>query len=119
MGRHGVGWADRAKEHLVAFELQMGESVEAGVRRIVDEQLQDALDELRGADPRKADAAVHAARKRFKRIRSLVRLVRTGLGQAVYHRENACFRDAGGSLAEVRDAAVLVQTLDQLKEHVD
>ena len=61
----------------MAFELQMGESVEAGVRRIVDEQLQDALDELRGADPRKADAAVHAARKRFKRIRSLVRLVRT------------------------------------------
>jgi CHAD domain-containing protein len=107
------------KEHPVAFELQMGESVEAGVRRIVDEQLQNALDELCGADARKADAAVHGARKRFKRIRALVRLVRGGLGQVVYHRENACFRDAGGSLAEARDAAVLVQTLDGLKEQVE
>jgi CHAD domain-containing protein len=107
------------KEHPVAFELQMGESVETGVRRIVDEQLQNALDELRGADARKADAAVHAARKRFKRIRALVRLVRDGLGQTVYHRENACFRDAGGNLADVRDAAVLVQTLDGLKEQVE
>ncbi len=103
----------------MAFELQSDESVEAGIRRIVDEQLESALEELRGTDPRKADAAVHAARKRFKRIRAVVRLVRKGLGSEVFERENASFRDAGGTLAEARDAAVLIQTLDTLKMNVE
>ncbi|MDB5321685.1 MAG: hypothetical protein JWN40_3316 [Phycisphaerales bacterium] len=103
----------------MAFELQNNESVEAGVRRIVDEQLENALEELRSADPRKADAAVHSARKRFKRIRAVVRLVRKGLGPEVFERENASFRDAGGTLAEARDAAVLIQTLDALKASVE
>jgi CHAD domain-containing protein len=108
-----------AKELCVAFKLEIGESVEAGIRRIVGEQLQAALHEVRDVEPRKADAAVHSARKRFKRIRALVRLVRHGLGPEVFARENASFRDAGGSLSEVRDANVLVQTLDSLKEEVE
>jgi CHAD domain-containing protein len=103
----------------VPFELQIDESVEAGVRRIVGEQLQTALDELRDVEPRQADTAVHSARKRLKRIRALVRLVRQGLGPEVFARENAAFRDAGGSLSEVRDANVLVQTLDSLKGEVE
>jgi CHAD domain-containing protein len=103
----------------VPFELQIDESVEAGVRRIVGEQLQTALEELGDVEPRQADAAVHSARKRFKRIRALVRLVRQGLGPEVFARENAAFRDAGGSLGEVRDANVLVQTLDSLKGEVE
>jgi CHAD domain-containing protein len=103
----------------VAFELRIEESVEGGVRRIVGEQLQAALEELGDVEPRKADAAVHSARKRFKRIRALVRLVRQGLGPDVFARENASFRDAGGSLGEVRDANVLVQTLDSLKGEVE
>jgi CHAD domain-containing protein len=103
----------------VAFELELGESVEAGVRRIVDEQLAAALDEVRGADPRNADAAVHSARKRFKRVRALVRLVRDGLGPDVFALENTSFRDAGGALGEARDATVLIQTLDGLKGHVE
>ena len=101
------------------FELQIDESVETGMRRIVGEQLQAALEEVRDVEPRKADTAVHSARKRFKRIRALVRLVRQGLGPEVYQRENASFRDAGGSLSEVRDANVLVQTLDALKGEVE
>lgn len=103
----------------MAFKLETGESVEAGIRRIVGEQLESALDEVRGIELRKADTAVHSARKRFKRIRALVRMVREGLGPEVFGRENALFRDAGGSLSEVRDANVLVQTLDGLKGDVE
>lgn len=106
-------------ERGVAFELEVNESVEAGVRRIVDEQLENALDELRSAEARKADEAVHSARKRFKRIRALLRLVRAELGEQVFTRENATYRDAGGSLAEARDAHVLVETLDDLKDDLD
>lgn len=103
----------------MAFELETGESVEAGIKRIIDEQLASALSDLRTSDPRKTDAAVHAARKRLKRIRALVRLVREELGEETFNRENAAFRDAGGNLSEARDAAVLVATLDSLKSAVD
>lgn len=103
----------------MGFELEAGETVEAGVRRIVDEQLSTALEELRSAEARKADEAVHSTRKRFKKIRALLRLVRPELGEQVFTRENATYRDAGGSLAEARDAHVLVQTLDDLKEDLE
>ncbi len=103
----------------MAFELETDESVEAGIKRIVDEQLASALKDLRGGDPKKADAAVHACRKRLKRIRAIVRLVREDLGEVVFAVENASFRDAGGSLSEARDAAVLVKTLDGLKTSVE
>jgi CHAD domain-containing protein len=103
----------------VPFELKPGESVGSGVRRIVDEQLAEALDELRPSKPAKADETVHAARKRFKRIRAMVRLVRDELGDEAFAHENASFRDTGASLAEARDAAVLVQTLGRLKPRLD
>lgn len=103
----------------MAFELETDESVEAGIKRIVDEQLLSALKDLRNGDPKKADAAVHACRKRLKRIRAIVRLVREELGEEVFAVENASFRDAGGSLSEARDAAVLVKTLDGLKKSID
>lgn len=103
----------------MSFELETDESVEAGIKRIVDEQLASALKDLRNGDAKKADAAVHACRKRLKRIRAIVRLVREELGEEVFAIENASFRDAGGSLSEARDAAVLVKTLDGLKTSVD
>ena len=103
----------------MAFEFENSESVEAGIRRIVDEQLEAALADLNVSDPKDADAAVHAARKRFKRIRAVLRVVRKELGEPAFNRENVAFRDGGGSLSEARDAHVLVMTLDTLKDHVD
>ena len=102
----------------MAFELEAGESVAVGIRRIVDEQLQSALDELRRADDANADEAVHAARKRLKRVRAVARLVRDELGESVFAQANASFRDAAARLAEARDAAVLVKTLDSLEDKV-
>ncbi len=101
----------------MGFRLKAGETVGAGIRRIALEQLDEALAELRGAGDtaRAKDKAVHAARKRMKRLRAVVRLVRDELGEGVFERENAGFRDAGGTLAEARDAAVLVDTLVELK----
>jgi CHAD domain-containing protein len=103
----------------VSFELESGEGVEAGIRRIVDAQLENALEELRQPDRRKVDEAVHSARKRLKRVRAVARLVREELGDDVYQRENTAFRDAGRTLSEARDAAVLVQTLESLKARVE
>jgi CHAD domain-containing protein len=99
-----------------AFCLRAGESVEDGIRRIADSQLAGAQAELGGAPKRKLSEAVHDTRKRLKRLRATVRLPRGALGEDVYKRENAAFRDTGRRLAGVRDAAVLIETLDGLEE---
>lgn len=99
----------------MAFRLQSDESVAKGIRQLVRRQMDNALDRIKKDDG--ADEAVHDARKRFKRIRAVLRLVRDGLGEKTYRRENTCFRDAGRPLTEVRDARVLLDALDQLSDH--
>ena len=97
------------------YRLRQGESVPAGVRRMVAEQLDKAVEHL-GCPDGKRDAHIHEARKATKRLRALVRLVRCGLGDEVYALENQCYRDAGQRLSGLRDATVLVETLDRLVE---
>jgi len=98
------------------YRLQPGEGVPEGVRRIAHAQIDLARDELSGRGEADIGKAVHEARKAFKRVRALLRLARDELGDEVYRRENAVFRDAGRRLSGVRDAAVLVETLDDLQQ---
>jgi CHAD domain-containing protein len=100
----------------MAFELKAQESVRKGVRRLLRQQIDKALDGLNQA-PAPNDEVIHDARKCFKKVRALLRLVRDELGEKVYQRENYCFRDAGRPLTEVRDAKVLIETLDKLCKH--
>src|SRR5262249_26970638 len=54
-----------------------------------------------------------------KKIRAVLRLVRPVTGEKTYRHENACFRDASRPLTEVRDAAILIETLDKMTEHFE
>jgi len=108
--------ARREEERRRAFRLNDAERPADGLRRIARGQIDGALDGLgdaRGGDP---SEAVHEARKGFKRLRATVRLARDDLGDDVYRRENAAFRDVGRQLSGVRDAKVMVETLDGLVE---
>jgi CHAD domain-containing protein len=101
-----------------AYRLRKSEGAADGVRRIGRAQLDLAGEHLeagtcRGGD---LDGAVHETRKTFKRLRALVRVARDALGDEAYRRENGIFRDAGRELSGARDAAVMVQTLDDLTE---
>ncbi len=96
----------------MAYRIDSGESVADGSRRIAREQLAKAIEHLEVQRGRDSD--VHEARKCMKRLRALLRLVRLELGNEVYARENACFRDAARQLAGLRDATVLLETLDEL-----
>lgn len=95
--------------------LEAQETSKNGIKRILLEQIDIniALLMTPGDDP---DIAVHEARKNIKRLRAALRLVRGVLDPEVYHRENICFRDAGRQLAPLRDSAVLVETIDALRE---
>jgi CHAD domain-containing protein len=98
------------------YRLRVDEYLPDGIRRIARGQLDNAHDELSGASRRQFSQAVHETRKGLKRLRACVRLVRDGIGERTYERENTAFRMAGRRLAAGRDAQVLLETLDGLNE---
>ena len=107
--------SEKHKKQDMEYRLKRGESVPEGVRRMAAEQLDKALEHLACQDE-KRDKHVHEARKATKRLRALVRLVRRDLGDEMYVLENQCYRGAGQRLSKLRDATVLVETLDRLVE---
>ncbi len=104
----------------MAFQLKPNEPVGAGITRNVRRQLEKALKYVAPKQNRKENVpeneAVFEIRKCFKRIRAALRLVREELGDDLYHEENRCFRDAARPLTEIRDAHVLVEAANKLRE---
>jgi len=105
----------------MSFCLLADESVEAGIKRIVNEELSQAVQEI--DNPRlKRSEAIHEVRKHCKKIRGVLRLVRPQL-EGIYQFENAWFRDTAKGLAELRDAEALIETydslLDQFSDQID
>jgi CHAD domain-containing protein len=97
----------------VAYALEPDEPLGEAARRLVSEQLDSAMTSLRGGEEGRAEA-VHDARKRLKRARTVLRVARGVLGDELYRRDNHALRDAGRRLSEVRDAEVLVASLASL-----
>lgn len=91
------------------------EPVARGVRRILVAQLDHILDTL--ARQSLSDDDVHSIRKQLKRVRASLRLLREALGAAEFQRLNRSVRDAARPLSHVRDAAVLLQALDNVLDH--
>ena len=97
-----------------SYRLKEGEPLGDGVRRIAVGRIDHALAALRGETDATPAEAIHEARKDLKKLRSLLRLVRGGLGAATFRSENDCFRALALELAGARDAEVMVATLDEL-----
>jgi hypothetical protein len=76
--------------------------------------LDRAIEALRrDADER----AVHTARRSCKHLRAALRLLRAGMGQREYRRDNLRVRDSARPLTAVRDAVMLRRTLGRLSRH--
>jgi CHAD domain-containing protein len=101
----------------MSFGLKWEQTVRKNIRRIVRKQLDQALEELTGKGQRERDEVVHEVRLCFKKVRSVLRLVRPEIGEKCYRAENVCFRDAARPLTEVRDARILMETIDTLRKH--
>ena len=97
------------------FELRPGHPFSSEIKRILLEQTDRAIWQLTtpGLD---VDAAVHDARKCFKRLRGVLRLVRDDVGEKRFSELNALFRDAGRALSDIRTSAVLSETLEKVHE---
>jgi CHAD domain-containing protein len=98
------------------YRFKRKQKVPQAVRRIVAEQTARAACELRGDNPDIHDG-VHNARKCFKKIRSLLRLVRHAIDEDTYKAENRWFQQAAHQLAGARDAEALLETHDKLAKH--
>jgi CHAD domain-containing protein len=99
------------------YRLKASESVPAGIKRIVVEELDSATEQLSRNGHKNRDEAIHEARKSVKKIRGALRLVQPELG-ATYRKENRRLRDLGRKLSELRDSAAIIETFDNvIKKH--
>ncbi len=97
------------------YRFKFDESVKAGFRRIVREQLEIAVAQL-SSDPA-TDLAIHESRKALKRLRALIRCCAPALGTKAARQHNAAIRDIARRMSSRRDFDVAHQTLAQLEAH--
>jgi CHAD domain-containing protein len=97
---------------VASYRLQRGETITSELRRIAAEQTDQALVELEAEDPHEA---IHQVRKRCKKVRALLRLVRTS-NEPLYERENAAYRDAARRVSDLRDLTGRIEAFDLLAE---
>ena len=93
----------------MALELKRGRGVGAELRRLFQEQLDAAIDNLTGGG-----ADVHAARRRIKKARAVAQAARPALGR-LYASSNRRLRKAKHLLGPLTDADTVVALLDRLR----
>lgn len=99
----------------MAFTFYKSESIRFGIRRIIREQVNLILLSLgRSAD--NYDEEIHSSRKSMKKIRALLALIKFELGREEFRRINIFYRDIGRKLSGVRDLAVMMNFLVNLKK---
>src|SRR5262245_41333034 len=79
--------------------------------------MHSALEQVAQASNGSRDEAVHEARKCCKKVRALLRMVKPEISAGYYQHENAALRNVAQPLSEVRDAKILVATVDKVAKH--
>lgn len=98
----------------MAYRLERAEAVNAGLRRVVREQIESASDYLSGKKKTTRDEAIHTARKSIKKVRATLRLALRDMGES--RTEHARLRDTAARISEFRDALVVIATFDELNK---
>lgn len=98
----------------MAYRLRPSEPFTTEFCSVARQQLSKAIGYLRD-QPDGPHEAIHDARKRFKRVRSLYRLIQPDAPD-FRDRENARIRDIARQLSSVRDATALVETVTYLTD---
>src|SRR6185436_1414181 len=114
--RYSVSWRLGRLRSLMSYRLKEDEGLSEGLRRVVLEQIDIALENLKPA-ARNKDEAIHDARVCIKKVRALLRLMRDSLGNQTYRTEDTAYRYAGRALSKARDSVALLEVVDKLIEH--
>lgn len=100
----------------MSYAIDPGKASQVELRRIAAQQLEKALEALVHHE-HDVHATVHVLRRRFKKVRALLRLFRDGLG-GTYHTENVWLRDTARVLSDLRDAQAALQVCSLLREQL-
>jgi hypothetical protein len=99
----------------MSYRLDPSKPSSEEIRRAASEQLAAAIVALQAArDDGDPGPAIHTARKKLKRFRSLLRMVRPQLGDATYERDMDAGREVGRGLSATRDADTSARTVRTL-----
>ncbi len=101
----------------MAVKLKEKKGLDRQFQEIFSRIIDEALHSLSQRSAATRGRGVHTARKKFKKSRAVLRLIRAGLGDKTYEREDNSLRKAGKPLSSVRDADVMIETLDGLLCH--
>ena len=91
------------------------ESVSAGLGRIVDELIKNAIACVKQPSTDREED-LHQVRLAIKRLRAILRLLRPLVSKTFFKRENTRLRFAARRLARLRDLAVARRTLEQVTD---
>ncbi|PSR01478.1 MAG: hypothetical protein BRD50_08710 [Bacteroidetes bacterium SW_11_45_7] len=100
----------------MAYSFQQDERIESGFKRIAADQIDRAISSLQ--EQEKLREGIHDLRKRMKKLRGLLRLARSGIGDDVYQQENDCFRNIARDFSSVRDLTVLHEKLQVINQEI-
>ena len=95
------------------FTLQVDEPLAHGLKRLSLNEIEIAVSGFYEGEE-SFRLAVHEARKSIKRIRALLRLVRSEIGEKAFRYENSALRDTGRLLSSVRSAAVTADGIEDI-----
>jgi CHAD domain-containing protein len=98
-----------------AYRLKSEEGAGEGLSRIATGRAEKALERLAEVDEENLAAAIHGARKDLKKLRAVLRLIRSELGNDLFEAEDRRYRDAGRLLSGSREAEVKLETLSALR----
>ena len=98
---------------MLDVSLHADEPLRAGLLRVGDDLIQNALDHIRSPASDQGED-VHLVRVTIKRLRAMLRLIRPVIGKTVFDRGNTRLRNAARRLSSARDSVVARQTLATL-----
>ena len=102
----------------MGFRIEIDETPEAGLTRVVREQVEKLHRDLEDNDVSVTEK-VRRARVRCKRVRAVLALGRKMMGDKAWRRQNRWWRDAGRSLSDVRDLSARVAALDGVRAEIE
>lgn len=99
----------------MSLQLKRSEDFSTGVLRLINEEISTARGMLSGGPPPDLHETIHELRKIFKELRAIFRLIRDGIGEDEYQKENIFYRDLGRRVSEIRDTTAIMEAIERLQ----
>ncbi|MFD1141091.1 CHAD domain-containing protein [Larkinella insperata] len=99
----------------MSYVFKSERTIALNIHRILAEQIQVVRETLENSGQAREEA-IHGVRKRIKKIRALFRLVEQDMHPGIFKQTNRFYRTIGQRLSPLRDATVMINTLDKLRQ---